>query len=139
MAKVKVKNTIAADIWIRRMSGQVLPIRGKATIPLDEEDVEYIKSISNCFITGHLVVLDEEKESEILEEYGVDTEDNPAFMTDEEIAKKLKGTVANIRKWMEGITDEIMLKRIYDIAKASDLPASKMDVVNEIVFPGGQE
>jgi hypothetical protein len=39
----------------------------------------------------------------------------------------------------KGTTDEIMLTRIYDIAKASDLPASKMDVVNEIVFPGGQE
>ena len=96
---------------------------------LSADDVDYIASRTTSFVTGHLRVEDPDVEKDFLQRNGIDTENQPAFMDDVDIKKKLKGSAQSIKKWLDEVNDLVVLARVYDIAKESDLSLSKMEVI----------
>jgi hypothetical protein len=68
-----------------------------------------------------------------MEEIGIEKDEQNFLESDEQIDKRLKGTVASMKKWLDDITDPTLLFNIAERAKALDLPASKLKAIAEKV------
>lgn len=138
--KVKVYNRTKGNYGIKLPSNVEYNIRPGSFIPLTKDDIAYVES--QCaynkkpFATGRLVI-EEQKKVDVSEELGIIPDEKNFFESDEDIDKKLKGTVKNFKKWLEGIEDQAMLFNIAERAKALDLPASKLKILNEKVPSAG--
>ena len=126
--KVKVINPQKFDVGVKLLSMPLgINIKAKSFALVTEEDVNYIASISDVFTRG-LLKLEEEK-TEMLQAVGVDPTNNIAYIPDEEIKKKLSGSAKKLEEWLDGITEEYALDRIYDIAKDMDLNLNKVKIL----------
>ena len=93
------------------------------------DDIAYLASISDVFRRGILKV--EEKNIEVMQEAGIDQQNDPNFITDEEIQKKLSGTVKKMKEWLATIEEGYILDRIYDVAMNMNLSLDKVKALNE--------
>ena len=126
--KVKVIHPQKFDVGVKLLSMPLgINIKAKSFALVTEEDVNYIASISDVFTRG-LLKLEEEK-TEMLQAVGVDPTNNIAYIPDEEIKKKLSGSAKKLEEWLDGITEEYALDRIYDIAKDMDLNLNKVKIL----------
>lgn len=125
---IRVYNHNKFDVGVKTFDNKEHNIKPGSFIPLTEDDIAYISSISTLFSRGILRVEDA-KEQEVLEAVGVVKEDNTNFMDDNDIKKKLGMSAAKIEAWLKDIDDQVLLHRIADIAKGIDLANSKMKVI----------
>lgn len=135
--KIRVINPNRFDVGIRLFDTREMNIRAGSFVMLTETDIEYLASICSLFSEGVLRI-EAAEEDEILENLGISKEDNTNFMSDDEIKKKLGQSVQKLKLWLADIDDEVALHRIGEIAKAMDLPSSKMKVVVEKI-PDAEE
>lgn len=49
----------------------------------------------------------------------------------ETIQKKLRFRVCQLKTWLDGISEPYLLDAIYDVAMTMDLPASKLQLLQE--------
>lgn len=96
---------------------------------MTEDDVSYLTSICTLFQRGILRV--EETAGEIMQSVGIDVSTDPNFIDDEEIKKKLSSTAKKITEWLDTITEDYILDRVYDVAKEMNLSVSKIKVLQE--------
>lgn len=128
--KVKIINPQKFDVGVKLLSMPLgINIKAKSFAMVTEEDVNYIATISNMFTNGILKL--EEQNVEMLQAVGVDPATNMAYMTDEEIKKKLSGSAKKMEEWLNGIEEDYTLDRIYDVAKDMDLNLNKVKVLQE--------
>ena len=128
--KIRLTNTTKFDIGIvlpdKPLGMNIKP--GSFTL-VTQDDVDYLMSMCDLLQRGFLQV-DEAHKAEVLGQMGIVEEDSVAFMTDEDIEKKLNGTVKKLQEWLNDIDDNIMLGRIADIACGMDsLSASKLKIL----------
>lgn len=95
---------------------------------MTQDDIEFLMSQSNLFQKGYLR---EQEGSNIVAELGIDTENDPNFMDDTELRKKLTLSAKKLGEWLDTVTSEHTMDRIYDIAMSMDLPMGKLKVLNE--------
>lgn len=92
------------------------------------DDIEYVMSQSNLFQKGYLR---EEVGSNIVAEAGIDVVNDPNFLDDEALRKKLAMSAKKLGEWLDTVDSEHTLDRIYDIAIAMDLPMTKLRIMNK--------
>lgn len=127
--KIKVYNKMKFNIGIKTPENQNgINIRPGSFTVLDENDIEYLMSTCTLLQRGWLQV-EEKHEPEVLEKLGIEKAEAAAFMTDEEIQKKLGGNIKAMEKWLNGIDDPVELNRIADIAVEQNLSLGKIKLI----------
>lgn len=126
--KIRVYNPNKFDVGIRLLNGTEQNVRHGSFTMLTQDDIDYIASISKVFSKAYLRV-ETAEEPEVLENLGINKDEEPNFMDDIDIKKKLALSVNKLGAWLDTIEDKVLLHRIADIAKENDIPASKMKLI----------
>ena len=125
--KVKVYNRNKHDVGIVLMNGIPRNVVAGSFMLLDEDDIAFLMSTTTVFTGHHLSIEDDE----VIADLGVE-KDEVFVPTDDDIEKKLKSSNnASLKKYLEGITELHLRKRICQIAKGLDLPASKIKLIED--------
>ena len=105
--KIKVYNPTQHDVGVYLLDN---PLNGRNIRPgaflfMTEADVEMLLATTKLFSDGHLKV--EEKAEQLLADNGIELQDNPNLMSDEEIKKKLSMSAKKIGEcFKQGKKDE---------------------------------
>lgn len=94
-----------------------------------QDELSYLASTSTLLVKGILRV--DDKQAEAMQEIGIDQANDPNFITDEEIKKKLGGSAKKIREWLNTIEEGHILDHIYDAAMEMNLSLDKLKVLQE--------
>lgn len=128
--KIKLLNPQKFDVGIYTLENKIgVNIKAGSFTLVTPDDIAYIASISDVLRKGILRV--EEQNVQVMQEAGVDQENDPNFITDEEIQKKLNGTVKKIKEWLATVEEGYILDRIYDVAMNMNLSIDKIKALNE--------
>lgn len=127
--KIKVYNPTQHDVGVFLLDN---PLNGRNIRPgsfifMTEADIEMLLATTRLFADGHLKV--EEKAEQILIDNGIEMQDNPSLMSEDEIKKKLSMSAKKIGDWLEGVEVDHVLDRIYQVAMSMDLPKTKLEVL----------
>jgi len=127
--RIKVCNDRRYDIGVRLSNNteRVIPAGGFALLP--KEEVEYLFSIAPKLFAGERQLRLEDRKLAV--EFGFIQDEAAPLFGDAEIRKQLAGRVAAMKKWLDGITEPFLLDEIFTVARAMDLPASKLQVLQE--------
>lgn len=136
--KIKVWNRCPYNYGVITANNIHMNIRAGSFAMLTEDDIALIQSIAafnkKPFSTGQLVAEYPDGEN-IEDKLGIYKDEDNYMLDTEEIDRKLKSTVAAIRKWLLGIESPSMLSQIAMRAKELDLPVSKLKAIDER-YPG---
>lgn len=128
--KIKLMNPQKFDVGIVTLENKVgINIRAGSFALVSPDDIAYLASISDVFRRGILRV--EEKNVAVMQEVGIDQTADPNYITDEEIQKKLSGTVKKLREWLGTVEEGHILDRIYDTAVGMNLSADKLRALKD--------
>lgn len=130
MNDIKVVNVTLHDVGLRRMNGIDCNIKAGLFAYLSKEDIEYNMAIAPSLFEPpmQLVVQDEELNNVL----GItaDTE----ICNKETVEKKLKGTAAKLKVWLEENNKPHVLEQVYQCAmEMEDLPANKLKVLKSFM------
>lgn len=127
--KIRVINPQKFDVGVITQDKPIgLNIKAGGFVMLTQDDIDYIMSISSLFQRGFLRI-EETKAAEIFESVGIDIKNDPNFIDDEDIRKKLGGTAKSIEKWLSTVNEEHILDRVFDVAQDMNLSMSKIKVL----------
>ena len=133
--KYRVYNRCKYDIGVSLLAGHNIMIRAGSFQMLSVDDINYIESICrvNKFFSQRMLVPVDELGNEIpLAELGVIPNSvKPPHYNDDEIAAMLKQSVKKIEAWLDDIEDPAEFHAIAGVAKAMDLPATKLKVLKQ--------
>lgn len=128
--KIKVYNPQKFNVGIvlpeKPMGLNVAP--GSFTY-MTPDDIEYLMSISTIFQKGYL--RPEETAMEVVSEMGIDVVNDPNFMDDDSLRKKLALSPKKLGEWLDTVHEPHTLDRIYTIAMGENLTMAKLKVLNE--------
>lgn len=128
--KIILKNPQKFDVGIITMAKpNGVNIKAGSFCLVTQDELNYLASICTLLQDGILTV--DKEHVEMMKEIGIDPENDPNFITDEEIRKKLGGTVKKVREWLATVDKGHILDRIYDIAVSMNLSADKLKVLME--------
>lgn len=106
-------------------------IQPHAFTMVTQDEVDFLMATSTLLNDG-VLRLAGEKQKELTDTLGINTEDNANFMSDEDIRKKLSGNANQLRKWLN--SDEIkpyVLDKIATIARDMNLSMNKLQVLRD--------
>ena len=95
-----------------------------------QDEIDYLMATSTLLSKGILRV-EGAKKDEVLQTMGIEEENNANFMSDDDIKKKLSGSVNQLKKWLDSDIEPFVLERIADIAKEMNLNISKIQVLQD--------
>lgn len=127
--RIKVYNYNRFPVGVKLENGREQTVAPGSFVKMTQDDIDYLSTISRIFSGGYLRV-EAAEEDAVLEQIGVVKEDNPNFMDDAEIKKKLAMSAAKITAWLADIDDKLFLNRVYEIAKEMDIATSKMKIIS---------
>lgn len=126
--KYRVTNPNNHHVGVTLLNGIERDIPPKGFVLATADDIAYWEATTNLFRNKHLTFNDKELSDEL---------DIPAetlkVESDQEILKKLNsGSLANLRKYLEGINELHLRKRVTEIAKNNDLKSSRLKLIEEV-------
>lgn len=125
--KVKVINDNIFPVGMKLMDNvRELVIRPKSFLFIEQDEVQYIDSVSKLFKEGIIYCED----TKVMEEMG--HENNPNLITEEEIKKALALSVSKIKEAFKDIEAKHTIDKIVEIVKKSDLTQSKIKAIEEL-------
>ena len=128
--KIILRNPQKFDVGIITMAKpNGVNIKAGSFCLVNQDELNYLASICTLLQDGILTV--DKEHVEAMKEIGIDPETDPNFISDEEIRKKLSGTVKKLREWLETVDKGHILDRIYDVAISMNLSADKLKVLME--------
>ena len=96
-----------------------------------QDDVYYLMGTCSLLQKGVLIV-EGEKQAEVLETLGVSKENNANFMSDEDIKKKLTMNANALKKWLDTVEAEpYVLEKIAEIASGMNLSMNKVQILQD--------
>lgn len=119
---LRLKNVQKFDIGVKTPDKPMgVNIQRGSFLPVSEDDVNYIASVSNLIQRGLLIVeniagAEKDIAKEVVTSLGIDEKENPNFATDEEIRKCLSSSQKKMADWLDSIEEPVLLDRIYTIA-----------------------
>lgn len=127
--RVRVRNTTTYDIGLTTMTGFGYNIKPGLFIVMNREDVEYCMALApRLFEAPARLVVEDAELSQVV---GID-DVKQATPSDAELTKILKGSASKLKEYIEkNKANEHILERLARLAKAADLPASKIKVMQE--------
>ena len=127
--KLRLYNKTKCNIGIKTPSNQIgVNIRPGSFALVDDIDIEYLMSTCTLLQRG-LLQVEEKKKEEVLGMMGIDESESSAFMSDEEIQKKLNSNGKTLEKWLDTIDDPMQLDRVADIAVGMNLSLNKIKIL----------
>ena len=127
--KIRLYNRTKMNIGIKTATNPLgINIRPGSFTLVDQNDLDFLIGTTTLLSSGWLQAEGPERE-EILEKIGIEPAEESAFMSDEEIRKKLNANGKTLEKWLDGITDPIQLDRIADMAMEMNLSVSKIKIL----------
>lgn len=129
--RIKVINKTNFDVGLELIANPAgVVVRAKSFTYMTEDDIGYNISRNTAFQKCYVGV-EKEKEKEIMEDNGIYPEENPAFLTDDEIKKVFAGSAKKIEDWIKDIDDPLLLDRVFNLAKECNLPMNKLKVLQK--------
>lgn len=129
MEKIRVYNPRKFAIGLTLANGTertVLP--GSFTL-LSKEDIEHLASFAPALFQNEKLLRVEDRS--LTAELGfIDSTDKPV-LDEEEIRRCLSQRVSQVKTWLDGIDEAFLLDAICDVASTMDLPASKLQLLQE--------
>lgn len=128
--KIKVYNPTSFNVGVVTLDRPLgFNIRPGSFVLMTEDDVAYVSSICTLFQRGMLRV--DEQHEDVMMSIGIDMNTDPNFISNEEIGKKLAGTPKKLQEWLETVNEPHVLDRVYEVAKASNLTANRLKILQE--------
>jgi hypothetical protein len=129
--KIILRNPQKFDVGIVTLEKpQGVSVKAGSFVVVNQNELNYLASICTLLQDGILMV-DEDHADGFMQQLGVDPATDTHFMKDEDIKKKLGGTVKKMKEWLETVEAGHVLDRIYDIAVTMNLSADKLKVLAE--------
>lgn len=131
--KYRVYNRCKFDIGCTLLNDRNVVIKPGNFQMLTQDDILYVDSSCSrkkFFADKMLVAVDENGNDVPLEKMGI-VEGINLHYGDDEIQQMLKQSVKKIEAWLATIEDPIEIHSIIETAKAMDLPASKLKLLQE--------
>ena len=129
--KIILRNPQKFDVGIVTLEKpQGVSVKAGSFVVVNQNELNYLASICTLLQDGILMV-DEDHADGFMQQLGVDPATDTHFMKDEDIKKKLGGTVKKMKEWLETVAAGHVLERIYDIAVTMNLSADKLKVLAE--------
>ena len=100
---------------------------------LTKDEIEHVASIAPTLFRNEKQLRVEERKLAV--EMGFVTEENMPVFDTAEITKHLSSSVTKLKAWLDTITEPYLLDEVLSTAKTMDLPASKLQVLQD-KFPG---
>ena len=98
---------------------------------VNQDELDYLMGSSTLLQKGVLQI-EGEKQEEVIENLGINKENNANFMSDEDIKKKLSGNANQLKKWLDNIEAEpYVLDKIAEIASGMNLSMNKIQILKE--------
>ena len=129
MEKIRVHNPRKFAIGLTLANGTertVLP--GSYTL-LSKEDIEHLASFAPALFQDEKLLRIEERN--LTAELGFIDDPEKPVLDDEEIRKNLSQRVSQVKAWLDSIEEAYRLDAICDVAAGMDLPASKLQLLQE--------
>lgn len=125
--KIRVSNPNRHNVGVVMLNGTMRNIPPKGFILASEDEIANWQSTTTLFTGKHLTF----QNDEVRENVGL-TKEELDVQNDEEIEKILNGNLNALRKYLESVNDFHVRQRICDIAKKSDLKASRLKLLEEV-------
>ena len=129
MDKIRVYNPRKYDIGLVLQSGMERVIHPGSFTPMARDDIEYAASMAPALFEGEKQLRLEDRALAVQLGF-VQNESEPVF-DGEEIRKKLGMRNPQVKAWLESIQEGYLLDAICDVAATMDLPASKLQLLQE--------
>lgn len=98
---------------------------------VNQDELDYLIGNSMLLQKGVLQV-EGEKQEEVIENLGVNKENNANFMSDEDIKKKLTMNANALKKWLGTVEAEpYVLEKIAEIASGMNLSMNKVQILQD--------
>ena len=101
---------------------------------INQDELDFLMGNSTLLQKGVLQV-EGEKQEEVIENFGINKENNANFMSDEDIKKKLAMNANSLKKWLDSVEAEpYVLERIAEIAsgmwdRGIDIPFTTVSMI----------
>lgn len=129
MNKIRVSNPHKFSIGVSFFNGTERAILPGSFTLMTREEIEYLASFAPGLFEGEKLLRLEDRE--LAAELGfIDSVDDPMFDEDE-IRKHLNQRAQQMKAWLDGVEEPYLLDEICDVAMKMDLPASKLQILQE--------
>ena len=129
MNKYRVNNPTKFPIGVRHYNGTECAIHPGSFTMMTIEEIEYLASIAPKLFMGEKMLRLEDRELAVQLGF-IDSVDTPV-LDEAEIRRRLKQNVSQVREWLNGIAEGYPIDTICDVAEKMDLPASKLQLLQE--------
>ncbi len=129
MDKIKVLNGRRYDIGLTLSNGTERVVKRDSFVLLPIEEIEYLAGVAPKLFTGERQLRLEDRALAVELGFIADTA-SPLF-GEAEIRKQLAGRVQQAKAWLDSVQAPYLLDEVYAIAMTMDLPASKLQLLQE--------
>lgn len=129
MEKIKVLNERQYDIGLRLQNGTERIIKSKSYALLPRDEVEYLASLAPALFYDERQLRLENRSLAV--DLGFIQDVNLPVFGETEIRKQLGGGVTKLKQWLDTLSEPFLLDEVYAIAMTMDLPASKLQLLQE--------
>ena len=129
MEKIRVYNPRKFAIGVILQNGAERSIQPGSFAMLSKDDIEYIASVSPALFDGEKLLQMEDRNLAV--DLGFIESAEKPVLDEEEIRKNLGQRVNQVKAWLDGVNEAYLLDAICDVAAQMDLPASKLQLLQE--------
>lgn len=129
MDKTRVYNQRKYSIGLILQNGAERVIHPGSFALLARDEIEYLASIAPSLFEGEKQLQLEDRA--LAAQLGFIEDAQAETLDAEAIRKHLSQRVAQVKAWLDGISEPYLLDAICDVAAEMDLPASKLQILQE--------
>lgn len=129
MEKTRIYNERKYDIGLLLQNGAERVIHAGSFAVLARDEIEYLASIAPAMFEGEKQLRLEDRA--LAAQLGFIESEQSVPLDTEEIRKRLGLRNPQLKAWLDGIAEPYLLDTVYDIAMTMDLPASKLQLLQE--------
>ena len=129
MEKIRVYNPRKYAIGVILQNGTERSILPGSFALLTKDDIEYLASIAPALFEGEKQLRLDDRNLAV--DLGFVESVDQSVLDDEEIRKNLGQRASSVKAWLDSIHEAYLLDAICDVADQMDLPASKLQLLQE--------
>ena len=129
MEKIRFYNPRNFAVGVTLQNGAERAVMPGSFAMLSRDEIEYLASIAPSLFEGEKVLRLEDRELALQLGF-IDTPAQPTLDADE-IRRKLGQRVPQLKAWLNTVQEAYLLDAICDVAAEMDLPASKLQLLQE--------
>ena len=126
---MKVYNDRKYPVGLILQNGLERVVHSAGYTLLSRDEIEFVASNAPRLFEGERQLRLEDRETAAQMGF-IESTETPV-MDDAEIRKKLSLRANQLKAWLDGVSEPYLLDAIYDVAMTMDLPASKLQLLQE--------